>query len=153
MFFWQIQMAWTILVEDHQRNISAKLYGNWSSGFGQEDFYIFQYRYIGKISLAPWWPCFLTNPNGLNNLGRGSPNKHFCKIIWKSVQWILTRRFLKFLNSYRGKLSPAPWRPCFLTNPNGLNNLGRGSLKEHFCKIILQSVQWFQARRFLKFSI
>ena len=43
-------MAWTILVEDHQRNISAKLYGNQSSGIEQEDFYIFQYRYIGKIS-------------------------------------------------------------------------------------------------------
>ena len=36
--FWRIQMAWTILVEDHQRNIFPKLYGNRSSGFGQEDF-------------------------------------------------------------------------------------------------------------------
>ena len=34
-------MAWTILVEGHQRNISAKLYGNWSSGFWQEDFFKF----------------------------------------------------------------------------------------------------------------
>ena len=84
----------TILVEDHQRNISAKLYGNGSSGFGQEDFYIFQY--MGKISLTPWQPCFLTNLNGLNNLGRGSTIEHFCKIILKSVQWFRTRRFLKF---------------------------------------------------------
>ena len=38
MFFWLIEMARTILVEDHQRNISAKLYGNRSSGFWQEDF-------------------------------------------------------------------------------------------------------------------
>ena len=36
--FWRIQMAQTILVEDHQRNISAKLYWSWSSGFWQEDF-------------------------------------------------------------------------------------------------------------------
>ena len=36
--FWQIQMAWTILQQDHQRNISAKSYGNRSSGFWQEDF-------------------------------------------------------------------------------------------------------------------
>ena len=36
--FWQIQMAWTILQKDNQRNISAKLYWNRSSGFGQEDF-------------------------------------------------------------------------------------------------------------------
>ena len=34
-------MAWTILVEDHQRNISAKLYWNRSSGFWQEDFFMF----------------------------------------------------------------------------------------------------------------
>ena len=27
-----------ILKEGHQRNISAKLYWNWSSGFGQKDF-------------------------------------------------------------------------------------------------------------------
>ena len=154
-------MAWIILVEDHQRNISAKLYWKWSSGFWQKDFLSFPYRYIGKISPAPWRPCFLTNPNGLNNLGRGSPKEHFCKIIWKSIQWFLTRRFfkisirffLRFLYRYLGKISPTPWRPYFLTNPNGLNNLGRESPKEHFYKIILKSVQWFLTRRFLKLSI
>ena len=30
---------------------------------------------------------------GLNNLGRGSPKEHFCKIILKLVQWFLTRNF------------------------------------------------------------
>ena len=40
-----------------------------------------------------------------------------------------------YIDTYIGKISPALWRPCFLTNPNGLNNLGRGSLKEHFCKL------------------
>ena len=49
-----------------------------------------------------------------------------------------------YTDIYIGKLSPAPWRPCFLTNPNGLNNLGRGSPKEHFCKIILKLVQWYR---------
>ena len=96
MFFGRIQMAWTILVEDHQRNISAKLYVNRSSGFWQEDFLSFLCSYIGKKSSAHWRPCFLTNPNSLNNLGRGSPKEHFCKIICKSVQWFLTRRFFKF---------------------------------------------------------
>ena len=63
--------------------------------------------YIGKISPAPWGPCFLTNPNGLNNLGRESPKEHFCKIIWKLVK----DDFYIFL--YIGKISPGPWRPCF----------------------------------------
>ena len=96
---------------------------------------------------------FLTNPNGLNNLATGSPKEHFYKIIWKSVQWFLTRRFLKFSIQIYSENKPRPWRPCFLTNPNGLNNLGTGSPKEHFCKIIWKSVQWFRTRRFLKFSI
>ena len=89
-------MAWTILVEDHQGNIFAKLYRNRSSGFWQEDFWSFLYRYIGKISPAPWQPCFLTNHDGLNNLGRRLQKKHSCRFILKSVQWFLTRRFLKF---------------------------------------------------------
>ena len=104
-----------------------------------------------KISPAPWRPCFLTNPNGLNNLGTGSPKEHFCKIIWKLVQWFLTRRFLKFsIFIYRENKPRPPWRPCFSTNPNGLNNLCRGSSKQHFCKIILKSVQWFRTRRFFQ---
>ena len=36
--FWQIMMAWTILVESHIRNIPAKLYCNQSSGFWLKDF-------------------------------------------------------------------------------------------------------------------
>ena len=40
-------------------------------------FKVFYIDNIGKISPAPWWPCFLTNPNGLNNLGRGSPKEPF----------------------------------------------------------------------------
>ena len=37
-----------------------------------------------------------------------------------------------YIDTYIGKISPAPWRPCFLTNPNGLKNLGRGSPKRTF---------------------
>ena len=149
-------MAWTIFLGDHQRNIFAKLYWNRSSESDKKIFKVFYIDYIGKISPAPWRPWFLTNPNGLNNLGRGSPKEHFCKILWKSVQWFRTRRFLKFsvyIYIYIGKISPTPERPCFLTNLNGLNNLDRASPKENFCKIILKSVQWFRTRRFLKFSI
>ena len=51
-----------------------------------------------------------------------------------------------YIDTYIGKISPAPWQPYFLTNLNVLNNLGRGSLKEHFCKIIWKSVQWFGTR-------
>ena len=45
----------------------------------------FLFRYIGKISVAPWRQCFLMNHDGLNNHSRGSSKKHFCHIILKSV--------------------------------------------------------------------
>ena len=35
-----------------------------------------------------------------------------------------------------GKISPTPWRPCFLNNHDGLINLGRGSARAHFCQVI-----------------
>ena len=53
-----------------------------------------------------------------------------------------------FLYRYIRKISPTPWRPRVFTNPNGLYNLGRGSSKEHFYKIIWKAAQWFLTRRF-----
>ena len=50
-------------------------------------------------------------------------------------------------------MGPAPWRPCFLTDRNNLNNFGRESPKEHLCEIINKSGQWFLTRRFLKFAL
>ena len=47
-------------------------------------------------SSAPWWPCFSTNRKYLNNLVKGCPKEHLCKIIFKSGQYFWTRRFLKF---------------------------------------------------------
>ena len=108
----------------------------------------FRFKNFQSSGPAPWRQCFLTNPNGLNNLGRGSPKEHSCQIILQLFHWFLTRRFFKFSIWYIGKINPAPWQPCFLMNPNGSNNLGRGSPKEHFCKIIWKSVQWFLTRRF-----
>ena len=143
--------AWTILIEGYQRNISTKLYWNQSSGFWREDFSSFLYRYIGKISPGPWRPRFLTNFDGLNNLGRGSPKEHFWWIILKSVGCFLTRRFLKFSGGHVFLFFFSFF--FFLTNHDGWNNLGRGSPKKHFYRVILKSVRWFLTRRFFKFSI
>ena len=89
----------------------------------------------------PLAAMFMTNHDYLNNLGRGSPKKHFCQVIMKLVQWFLTRNFfLSFLYRYIGKISPATWWPCFLTNHDCLNNLDRGLHKTHSCNIILKLV-------------
>ena len=52
-------------------------------------------------------------------------------------QWFLARTFLKF----------------FLTNHDGLDNLVRRLPQEHFCRIILKSVQWFLTRRLFSFIL
>ena len=116
---------------------------------------------------------FFTNHDGLNNLGRGSPKEHLCQVILKSVQWFLTRRFFSsflYRNGENKLPCPCPppptpppppphththththsWRPCFLTNHESLNNLGRGYSKEHFCQIILKSLQCVLTQRLLK---
>ena len=133
--------AWTNLVEGHHRNIPAKLYWNRFSGFWQEDFYCFLFRYIGKISPATSSHVFLTNHDCLNNLGRGSPKLHSCQVILKSVRWFLTRRILKFSIQIYTKNKPSPPPPpppppamaaMFLTYHEGVNNLGRRSPKATF---------------------
>ena len=94
---------------------------------------------------------FLTNHAGLNNFGRESPRKHFCQVILKSVHWW----FLKYsIQIYIVKISP-PLAAMFffLTNQNGLNNLGRGLPKKHFWKIILKLVQWLLTRNLFKFLV
>ena len=93
---------------------------------------------------------FLTNPNGLNNLGRGSPKEHFCKIILVGSVVSDKKIFKSFLYRLYRENKPCPLAAMLLTNPNVLNNLGTGSPKEHFCKIILKLVQWFRTIRFLK---
>ena len=57
---------------------------------------IFLHRYIGKISPTHWEPCFLTNHDGLNNLDNGLHKTNSTDVIFKSVQWFLTKRSLKF---------------------------------------------------------
>ena len=146
------------------------LYWNRSSGFWQEVHLSFLYRYLGKISThhappppppAPPPPAHTPHPpchvfwqimTAWTILVEGHQG-NISAVILKSVQWFLTRRFLKFSIQIYRENKPRPWRPHFLKNSNGLNNLGRESLKEHFRKIILKSVQWFLTRRFFKFLV
>ena len=43
--------------------------------------------------------------------------------------------FKSFLYRYVKKIIPVPWRLCVFTNYDGLENLDRGSPKEHFAKL------------------
>ena len=50
-------------------------------------------------------------------------------------------------------MGPAPWRPCFSTDQDNLNNLDRGSHKEHLFQIIFKLDRRFLRRRFSKFAL
>ena len=89
----------------------------------------------------------LADQNNLTNLGRRASKEHLCQIIFKLGFYFWTRRFLKFLlYTILGNI----W-PWFLTDQNHLNNLGRGSPKEHLCQIILKSCKHFSTRLLKKF--
>ena len=102
-------------------------------------FKLFHIDYIGKISPASWRPCFLTNPNGLNNLGRASPKEHFCKIILKSVQWFWTRRFLKFFIKIYKENKPSPLAAMFFDESKWLeqscNRITKGTFLQNYIEI------------------
>ena len=77
--------------------------------FLTRSFLSFLYRYLGKLSPAPWRPPFLMNHDDLNNLGRGLQKKHSCNVILKSVQWFLIRTSLKFsIQIYRENEAHGP---------------------------------------------
>ena len=96
-------MVWTILAVGHQRNIAARLYWNLPCSFWQEKFSIYIYRKNKPRPLER----FLTNYHRLNNLGRGSPKKHFWYIsYWNQSSGFWQEEFYSFLYSYIGKTSP-----------------------------------------------
>ena len=78
----------------------------------------------------------------VSNVGRGSPKKHSCEIISKSIHWLRRRRRFKVLFLALAAI--------FSPERNGLSNFGRGSPKEHSCEIISKSIQWLRRRSCLK---
>ena len=110
-----------------------------------------------------WW---------LKHLGRRSPKIHFCLIILKSVQWFLTRRFLKFsIHIYReNKPHYTETDPTVFDNKifkvvfffvalatrilhgfQTLNNFHSVSPKNQSCENWLELAQWFRSSCLKKF--
>ena len=72
-------MAWTILVEGHQRNSSAKLYGNLSSGFWEVFNFFFLFDAIATRILHGFQ---------IYNFQPVSPKDHSSEIWLKLAQWL-----------------------------------------------------------------
>ena len=68
-------MAWTILVEGHQRNILTKYIKIGPVISDKKRFKIFYIDLLGKNALPMAAPFFLTSHDGLNNLVRRLPRK------------------------------------------------------------------------------
>ena len=147
--FWHIIIPWKNLVEGYQRIFSVKLIWNWTIGFGVEDFHSFLYSHIRKTGPAHgrhvYWHIIIL----WATLVKVYPRIVSVKFFWN---WTSSFGEEDFQSIYKENW-PHPWRPCFLTYQNSLNNFGRGSPKDHFCEIILKLDQQFWRRRFSKFSI
>ena len=124
-----------------------KLFQNLTSGFREEGFLrISSCPYSARSPHSPE-PCLWTDQNFANNFWKGSPKEHSCKIILKSDQLFLRRRFFK--NYLKISIS-LPLKPEFLMESNSVNNVWRGPPKEHSCQVWSKLAQWFGRRRCLK---
>ena len=75
----------------------------------------------------------------MNNLGRGSPKEHFCKIILKSVQWFLTRRFLKFSIQIYRENKPRPPAAMFFDESKRLEQSWKRITKGTFLQNYIET--------------
>ena len=65
--------------------------------------------------------------------------EHFCKIIWKSVQWFRTRRFLKFSIQIYSENKPRPLAAMFFDKSKWLeqscNRITKGTFLQNYMEI------------------
>ena len=123
---------WTILVDGHSMTISAKLFS-----IGQVDFdkKILKF-YIEK---NPGSHVFQPIENIWTYLAKRQPMIICAKSFSNPPVSIWQEEFfLSFPYTCIGKTAPLPWRPCFSANLNNMNNLRRGSAKDHWCQIIFK---------------
>ena len=81
-----VQRSGPVLVEGHQRNISMKLFWNWS--FKGSSIFSFGSHY------------FQHNGTIFANFGSGSLKVHFCEIILKSGHWSRRRCHLELFSPF-----------------------------------------------------
>ena len=90
------------------------------------------------ICHAPWQACFLKDQIRFGFFCSGSPNYHFCHIIFNSDQWFQEKMFIKFLTLVHN----GNWRHLLAAMISSSNLL---------CQIDFNSDNWFM--RYFKFLI
>jgi hypothetical protein len=113
----------------------------WQSCFRREDF--FRNQPIRNKNCL-WWPCLLTDRDGINNLYRGSSidtSYHVSDHLDMRFQ----RRRLKKHRPIRNK--NCLWRPCLLMDRDNMSNLYRGPSIDASYQVSLHLAERFQRRR------
>jgi hypothetical protein len=90
-----------------------------------------------------WWPCLLTDRDGMSNLYIGLSIYATCKMLLYLVKWF-QRRFLE-IDQPKTRIS---YRPCILTDQDEMNNLNRGPSIDAPYQVSVQLDKRFQSRRF-----
>ena len=73
----------------------------------------------------------------LNTFERGPPKKCYCEV-WVEICPVDKEMSFEAKSSFY-PFSDAAWLLCLSTNQYDLKKISRGSLKKHFCLIILKS--------------
>ena len=109
-------------------------------------FKVFYIDYISVQSPPPVAMFFLD----IINLQEGHLQTTSAKYQYNLASGFRGEDFLSFLHRHIRELAPPP---CFLRYHHEFQKLARGSSKVYSCQISFKSGQWFQRRRFFKFSI
>ena len=111
VMFFLFNTSWLdlILKEGHQRNISGKLFSNWSSGFWQKDFKVF-YIAIKPYALTAifFFFFFWRIMTAWTNLVEGHQRNIPAKLNWNQFSGFWQEDFWSFLFRSIGKISPTP---------------------------------------------
>jgi hypothetical protein len=94
-----------------------------------------------------WWPCLLTDRDGMSNLYRGLFIDASCQVSVQLCQTISEEKNLKN-QPIRNKIRL--WRPCLLTDRDGLSNRYRGPSIDVSYQVSDHLAQRFHRRRFLE---
>ena len=97
-----------------------------------------------------WWPCLLTDWDGMNNLYRGPSIDASYQVSDHLAKWFQRRRFFRN-QPIRNK--NCLWWPCLLMDRDKMSNLYRGPSIDASYQVSVHLAKRFQRRRFKKICI
>ena len=132
-----------------------KLFQTLTSGFWEQDFfalYRHEFLHFHIVQKAPIHQSHIYRQIKILRtiFEKGHPRNIPVKLFQKLTSSFRKEDFLRIFSCpYSARSSHSP-EPCLWTDHSFMNNIWKGSPKDHSCEIILKSDQPFLRRRFLK---